>query len=340
MAKKTINLVKLGVFVLGGLLFLIILLFMIGQNENMFGSNYLLKTQVDNAAGLRAGNNVRYAGIEVGSVKKVKILNDTLIEISMVVDKTMKNVIRKNALVSLGTDGLIGNKVINIEPGVGQADLAIENDLLPFRKSLNTETMLRTLSGSNKNIQDITNELKIAVIRINESEGLWKLLNDTMLAVGLRKSVLNLQKATANADQMTFDMKQIIGDVKDGKGSVGSILRDTGIVYNLNATLTQLQNVADEADKLAADLDRVIKNIDHEIQDGDGPMHAILKDTAMVNKLNLTLDNVEKGTAAFNENMEAAKHNFLFKGYFKKQEKEKAKQQKQLDQQKQEQTPK
>ena len=111
--------------------------------------------------------------------------------------------------------------------------------------------MLSTLSGSNKNIEDITNELKIAVIRINKSEGLWKLLNDTVLAVGLRKSVLNLQKATANADQMTSDMKQIIGDVKDGKGSVGAILRDTGIVYNLNATLIQLQNVADEADKLA-----------------------------------------------------------------------------------------
>jgi len=329
MAKKTINLVKLGVFVLGGLLFLIILLFMIGQNENMFGSNYLLKTQVDNAAGLRAGNNVRYSGIEVGTVKKVIILNDTLIEISMVVDKNMKNVIRKNAIITLGTDGLIGNKVVNIEPGEGQADLAIENDLLPFRKSLNTEKMLRTLSGSNKNIQDITNELKIAVIRINESEGLWKLLNDTVLAVGLRKSVLNLQKATANADRMTSDMKQIIGDVKDGKGSVGAILRDTGIVYNLNATLIQLQNVADEADKLAGDLDQIVKNIDHEIQDGKGPLHAILKDTAMVNKLNLTLDNVEKGTAAFNENMEAAKHNFLFKGYLKKQEKEKAKQQKQ-----------
>lgn len=329
MAKKTLNLVKLGVFVLGGLLFLIILLFMIGQNENMFGSNYMLKTQVDNAAGLRVGNNVRYSGIEVGTVKKVIILNDTLIEIEMVIDKTMKKIIRKNAIITLGTDGLIGNKVVNIEPGAGQVDLAIDNDLLPFRKSLNTETMLRTLSGSNKNIEDITNELKIAVTRINESKGLWKLLNDTMLAVGLRKSVLNLQKATANADQMTSDMKQIIGDVKNGKGSVGAILRDTGIIYNLNATLMQLQNVADEADKLAGDLDKVVKNIDHEIQDGTGPMHAILKDTAMVNKLNHTLDNVEKGTAAFNENMEAAKHNFLFKGYFKKQEKEKAKQQKQ-----------
>jgi phospholipid/cholesterol/gamma-HCH transport system substrate-binding protein len=329
MAKKTLNLVKLGVFVLGGLLFLIILLFMIGQNENMFGSNYMLKTHVDNAAGLRVGNNVRYSGIEVGTVKKVIILNDTLIEISMVIDKSMKKVIRKNAIVTLGTDGLIGNKVVNIEPGAGLADIAVENDLLPFRMSINTENMLRTLSGSNKNIEDITNELKIAVVRINASEGLWKLLNDTVLAAGLRKSAINLQKATANAERMTSDMQQIIGDVKDGKGSVGKILRDTGIEYNLNATIKQLQKVADEADKLAGNLNLMVKNIDHEIQEGSGSIHAILKDTAMVNKLNMSLSNVEKGTAAFNENMEAAKHNFLFKGYFKKQEKEKAKQQKQ-----------
>jgi phospholipid/cholesterol/gamma-HCH transport system substrate-binding protein len=340
MANKPLNLIKLGVFVLGGLLFLIVLLFMIGQNENMFGSNYMLRTQVDNAAGLRAGNNVRYSGIEVGTVKKVIILNDTLIEISMVLDNNMKQVIRKNAIVTLGTDGLIGNKVVNIEPGAGMADLAVENDLLLYRMAINTETMLRTLSASNKNIEDITKGLKIAVTRINESEGLWKLLNDTMLAVGLRKSALNLQKATANAELMTKDMLIVIDDVKNGKGTVGTLLRDTGIAYNLNATIIQLQKVADEADKLAGDLDLVVKNINHEIQDGTGPMHAILKDTSMVNKLNMTLDNVEKGTAAFNENMEAAKHNFLFKGYFKKQEKEKAKQQKQLDQQKQEQTPK
>jgi phospholipid/cholesterol/gamma-HCH transport system substrate-binding protein len=337
MANKPINLIKLGVFVLGGLLFLIVLLFMIGQNENMFGSNYLLRTQVDNAAGLRAGNNVRYSGIEVGTVKKVIILNDTLIEISMVLDNSMKKVIRKNAVVSLGTDGLIGNKVVNIEPGVGQADLAAENDLLPYHTAINTETMLRTLSGSGKNIEDITKGLKIAINRINESEGLWKLLNDTMLAVGLRKSALNLQKATANAEFMTKDLRMIITDVKEGKGSVGKLLRDTGIIYNINATITELQKVADEANRLAGDLDMVVKNIDHEIQDGNGPMHAILKDTAMVNKLNVTLDNVEKGTAAFNENMEAAKHNFLFKGYFKKQEKEKAKQQQQLQKQQQQQ---
>ena len=337
MTNKPLNLIKLGVFVLGGLLFLIVLLFMIGQNENMFGSNYMLRTQVDNAAGLRAGNNVRYSGIEVGTVKKVIILNDTLIEISMVVDNKMKQVIRKNAIVTLGTDGLIGNRVVNIEPGTGMADLAVENDLLSFRMAINTETMLRTLSGSGKNIEDITKGLKIAVTRINESEGLWKLLNDTMLAVGLRKSAMNLQKATANAELMTKDLRIVIGDVKEGKGTVGSLLMDTGIVYNLNATITQLQKVAEEADKLAGDLDMVVKNIDREIQDGNGPMHAILKDTAMVNKLNLTLDNVEKGTAAFNENMEAAKHNFLFKGYFKKQEKEKQKQQQQLQKQQQKQ---
>jgi phospholipid/cholesterol/gamma-HCH transport system substrate-binding protein len=90
----------------------------------------------------------------------------------------------------------------------------------------------------------------------------------------------------------------------------------------------QLQTVSSNANKLAVDLDRMAQNLNEDIQDGSGSVNLVLSDTALAGNIKRTLVNVEKGTAAFNENMEAAKHNFLFRGYFKKQEKEKAKQQK------------
>ncbi len=77
MAKRVVNNVKLGIFVLGGLLFLVFLLYMIGKNRNMFGNTYVLKARFENVSGLVAGNNVRFSGIQAGTVKKVKILNDT-----------------------------------------------------------------------------------------------------------------------------------------------------------------------------------------------------------------------------------------------------------------------
>jgi ABC-type transport system involved in resistance to organic solvents, periplasmic component len=65
MAKRAINNVKLGAFVLSGLFLLILLLYMIGKNRNMFGSNFILKARFENVQGLKSGNNVRYAGIDV-----------------------------------------------------------------------------------------------------------------------------------------------------------------------------------------------------------------------------------------------------------------------------------
>lgn len=114
MAKKTINTIKLGVFVTAGFLFLILLLYMIGKNRNLFGPSFILKAQFENVQGLVPGNNVRYSGIEVGTVKRINILNDTVMEVVLVVSDKMKTIIRNNAVVSIGSDGLMGNKVINI----------------------------------------------------------------------------------------------------------------------------------------------------------------------------------------------------------------------------------
>ena len=134
MTKKLINNVKLGAFVLGGLLFLVLLLYMIGKNRNLFGDTYVLKARFQHVQGLVAGNNVRYSGIQAGTVKKIYLLNDTLIEVVMVVDRNLQAVIRKSALVSIGTEGFVGNKVVNIVPSNQAASLAEEGDVLMTKK--------------------------------------------------------------------------------------------------------------------------------------------------------------------------------------------------------------
>jgi phospholipid/cholesterol/gamma-HCH transport system substrate-binding protein len=115
--------------------------------------------------------------------------------------------------------------------------------------------------------------------------------------------------------------------VKAGEGPAGAILRDTAMAESLRSSVDQLKVVALHAETLANDLDSIAMNINTAVESGSGSVNLILKDTVVAGNIRRTLANVEKGTASFNENMEAMKHNFLFKGYFKKQEKEKAKQQ-------------
>lgn len=329
MAKKTVNTVKLGIFVLAGLSFLILLLYMIGKNRNIFGPAFVLKARFENVQGLVAGNNVRYAGIEIGTVKRIGILNDTLIEVVMVVDEKMKQFIRSNAIVSIGTDGLMGNKVINIAPAHAPAALVKEGDVLNVRRSPDMDDMLRTLGRTNEDVALIAANLKTTVQRINNSTALWKLLNDETLPGNFKAAGSNIQLATARAAGMAADLQTIVQNVKEGKGSVGAVLTDTAFAENLNDAILKIKEAGDRAGQLASSLDAMVNSVQQDVQNGKGTVNALLKDSAMVTKLNSSLENIQKGTDAFSENMEALKHNFLFRGYFKKQERKKQKENKQ-----------
>lgn len=311
---------KLGLFVVAGLLFLVLMLYMIGKNESLFGSNYELKVKVKNAQGLVAGNNVRFSGIETGTVKRIKIIKDTVIEIVMIIDTKMKGIIRKNSVVTIGTDGFVGNKVVNITPSSDPAPLAMEGDYLVPKKVPDTDEMLEVLSKTNQDIANIASNLKTTVNRINESKGLWNLLDDQTLPANLRRSAENIRLATARAGSMVNDLNTIVTDIKSGEGSVGSLLRDTAFAANLNEAVRKIKAVGDEADSLSAELSLLVKDVRHDVTEGKGTVYALLRDTAMAQKLNTSLDNIQKGTDGFNQNMEALKHNFLFRGYFRRLE--------------------
>lgn len=323
MAKKIVNNVRLGVFVLSGLAFLILLLFMIGKNKSLFGSTYLLKAKFGNVQGLIPGNNVRYSGIQSGTVKSIKIVNDTTIEVSMMIDLEMKDIIRKDAIASIGTDGIVGNKVVNIIPGKEHSELAQEGDVIFSKTPIDTDEILKTLSNTNRDVAEIVAGLKITVQRINNSKALWELMSDETFPKELRQSAVNLRKTTAKAGLMAEDLHTIIAGIKEGKGSVGMLLQDTAFAYNLNEAVLKMNKVGSQADQLSTDIRSMVNGVQKDINTGKGPANALLKDSVMVRNLNSSIDNLRKGTDGFNQNMEALKNSFLLRGYFKRQEREK-----------------
>ena len=323
MAIRIINSVKLGFFVMGGLIFLVLLLYMIGKNRSLFGSSYILKARFENIQGLVPGNNVRFAGIQAGTVKKIEIINDTTIEITMMIDTKMENIIRKNALASIATDGIVGNKVLNIVAVKQVEAYATEGDLLPSKKMISTDEILQTLNKTNKDVAIIAAELKKTVQHLNNSSGLWNLLDDETIPKELRIAVANIRIATQRATKMTNDLQTIVANVKNGKGSVGKLLMDSAIAQNLNDAILKINEVSNEADSITIELNNLIAGIQRDVSNGKGTIHTLLKDSMVVHKLNNSLDNIQKGTDGFNQNMEALKHNFLFRGYFRKQQKAK-----------------
>lgn len=324
MQPQTLNNAKLGLFILSGLLFLVVLLYLIGKNQNLFGDTYELKARFENVQGLVPGNNVRYAGIEAGTVKSIRIVNDTTLEVTMVIEKSMNTIIRKNAVLSIGTEGIVGNKVINIIPSHEHAGLAAEGDVLVSRRSVDTDEMLQVLSQTNRDVALIAAGLKNTVERINNSKALWSLLDDQSLPANLRKSVINIRAATAKAVSMTEQLDMVIADMKEGKGSMGMLLRDSSFASGLTEAVRKINQAGDQVNAVIGDVNTTVGLLRKDVQEGKGVIHAFLRDTVLVHKIQMSLTNIEKGTDGFNQNMEALKHNFFFRGYFKKIEKEKA----------------
>lgn len=328
MNKSISNTIKLGVFIVAGLSFLILLLYMVGKDQNLFGDTYLLKARFQNVQGLMAGNNVRFSGIKAGTVKKINILSDTVIEVTLVMDKKMINIIRKNAIASIGNEGLVGNKVVNIVPASQHDAYAVEGDILQSKKAIDTDEMLQTLYKTNNDLAVISNEVKTTIQQINNSNALWNLLNDNYIPTALRASVTNIRKASENAALMADNLNDLVIEMKNGKGSIGELLTDTSFSRNLNEAILKIKSVGNVADSLAIQIREVVEGVRQDINHGKGAVNAVLKDSTLVIKLNASLDNIQKGTEGFNQNMEALKHHALFRGYYKKLEKQQKKEEK------------
>ncbi|HEY9009358.1 MAG TPA: MlaD family protein [Ohtaekwangia sp.] len=317
MKAKGVDNAKVGMMVLAGLAFLILTLYMIGKNRNLLGSSFTIQAVLTNVNGLVPGNNVRFKGIDVGTVKSIHVQSDSAVLVTMTIDETMKPYIRKNAVASIGTDGLMGNKLININSQNIPAPLIETDDILQSRKPVETDEMLRTLNTTNNNIERISHNLYEITEKLNSSESLWTLLSDTSITKDLKRAVMDFKTAGGNTAVMTAGARDLVIKLQHGNGLANTLFTDTTLSNRLAQSLAQIEQASHQTSAMMGDLKLVVD----QMQQGEGTAGLLLKDTLLRQSLFRSAVNIEQGTNRFNQNMEALKTNFLFRKYFRKQEK-------------------
>ncbi len=318
MAQQTSKNIRVGAFVLVGTILLIFSLCLIGAKQNLFGSTFELKAQFKNVNGLMPGNNVRFTGIDVGTVKSVEIINDSTVNVTMVIEDKVQAFIKKNSTAMVGTDGLMGNKLINILTSNEPAASVNDGDFLASKNPLGTDDMMRTLNMTNENVRDITIDLKNIVSRLNSPNTLWSILMDTIVADNVKQAIVNIKVTGERTAVITGDLSRIVKHIKDGKGTVGALIADTSFAIRLNQSIVNIKLITDSLALVTGDMHYITS----KVKKGEGGIGTVLMDTTFVNNLNATMKNVKSGTKNFDENMEALKHNILLRNYFKKKEKE------------------
>ena len=313
MSEGTKN-IRLGLFVTIGTLLLIAALYFIGSRQNLFGSSFRISANFYNVNGLMKGNNVRFDGIDVGTVESIEIISDSAVKVVMVIEDNVKEFIKKNAVASVGTDGLMGNKLVNINAGKGEALPINEGDVLQTLKPIEMDEMVRTLNETNTNMMHISSNLRNITDRINSKNSLWNLLMDTVVAENVKSSIVNLKLATNKSVIITGDLQFISSYIRNGKGSLGALITDTALSARVNQTVVKLKSVSDSAAILEGDIGQIVSNLKH----GKGTVGVLLNDTTLIHDLNKSIRSIDKGASSFNENMEALKYTWPFKKYFKK----------------------
>jgi phospholipid/cholesterol/gamma-HCH transport system substrate-binding protein len=320
--KETSHNIKLGLFVITGLLLLIVGLYFVGSNKNMFNKTFVLTTTFQNINGLTTGNNVRYSGMNVGTVDKITLVNDSVVLVKMIIDNKYKNFIRKNSVAAIGTDGLMGNKLVNIQLGSADFPYVDEGDEILSQSAVNTESMMRTLETTNQNVALVSENLKTIMLDITAGKGnVYSLLVDTTVAGTFHSALHNIALVSGNLKTSSQQLQALFTDINSGKGTLGLLLKDSTTSNQVKAIITNIKISSEQLSSATSEANDVFK----KANTGNGPVSTLVNDTAFSTDLKQSMQNIQTASEKLNENLEALKHSFLLRGYFRKQDKAKKK---------------
>lgn len=322
MRKTNNEKLKLGIFVIIGLLLFVVAIYLIGNRQNMFVKTFTVSANFNNVNGLMQGNNVRYSGINIGTVKTISMINDSTINVNMVIEEKMVQHIKKDAIATIGTDGLVGNMIVNIIPGNGDAAIISSGDVIKSYTKIRTSEMLNTLNVTNENAALLTAKLLNIADAMADSKGTFgMLLNDTIVSNNLKQTVNQLRIMSIDANKSMKSLNSIINSVNFNESVAGVLLNDSIEAQKVRIVLTNLETSTH-------DIKEVINNLNERITDyknGKGAVNYLFKDEEFVKNLEQSIKNINEGTDKFNQNMEALKHNFLTRSYFRKLERQQRK---------------
>lgn len=319
MEKTAKQKLSLGIFVVLSTLILIIALYFIGNRQHLFQKNTILKAQFYNVNGLQMGNNVRFSGIDVGTVSKIDMISDSTIIVEMRIRKENATFIRKNAIASIGSDGLVGNMIVNITPENTSAVLVISGDTLRTSSKIATDDMLSTLSVTNQNAALLTADLLKITTQILEGEGTISLfLNDAQAAQDLKETIAKIKQTSEQASQSMYDINEFSRLLKKEGTVAHTLFADTTSGNSLKNVITNVEFSSENLTAATAQLQQIITSIENS----KGTLNYIVNDTLLPKDIEATVREIKQSSERLNENMEALQHNILFRGYFNKLERQ------------------
>jgi phospholipid/cholesterol/gamma-HCH transport system substrate-binding protein len=325
-----------GLFVILGIGFFTAILFLIGSSHNIFGRHVEFYSDFSNIAGLQNGAGVRVSGLDAGTVTGIDIPagSATKFHVRLHVASKVRQMIRIDSMVSIETEGIVGDKYVSIGPGTPGATEAFNGATLLSKEPLDIKAVMEKgsalLNDVDRSVNDVQGRLDVAL------DSVTKTVNHVNgLVVAVQPDVRIM---AANARQLTARIDGIVADLNEGKGPIGLLLKDEAtrsqlqaILSNVQQAASNLRSVSEGADQIIVDLksrdlaqqaEVTLANVQAISQQLNEAMKGVFAPDETGNdgatNLRETLSNLNRGTTNLAEDTEALKHEFFFRGFFKR----------------------
>lgn len=194
--------IRLGLFVLVGIGLFILAIFIIGKQKNLFNPVFKLSTIFYNVSGLQVGNNVRFSGINVGTVDKISIISDSTVQVDMLIRNDVKRFVKSDCIVAIGSEGLIGDRLLIITQGSADTTLVKHKQFLASAEPVETDAIMASLEVTAGNAEIISEELAAIMIQINSGKGtLGRLIKDPNIASDINETISNLKASSKGLNE-------------------------------------------------------------------------------------------------------------------------------------------
>ncbi len=262
MKKSEKNSIKLGLFITIGLALFAFIIYYLGANKNFFVSTTQIHAEFKNVDGLKEGSVVRFAGIDVGTVQQISIVSDSTVLISMVIDNKARDFIKKNSVASIGSEGLIGSKLVKISSGSPGLSPIENGDQLPVSEPMTLDEAIAMVLETGKEAQNIIHNFSEISDMVRNGEGfLGSIITDTILKNETLNIVKQLKASSGNISQFSGDFADMASRIKNGEGTIGRLITEDDVANKVDDLLDSLKLASHHAVSGAKSLSEFTKKL-------------------------------------------------------------------------------
>lgn len=299
---------KVGFLVFSSLTILIITIYLIGSKDNLFASKITVYSAFQDIKGVVVGNNVRFSGINVGTVKSIEMNAENTVVLSLSIAEKYAKFIYKDCLVEIGQDGFVGNKLINISSGNISSGRIHDADTLVAKHGIDYENILSQAGEIIVSAKSTVESLNSILAKIDSGKGdIGRLLNEDNLTSELEIATKKLNSMLANIDGITQKINK-------GEGDIGKLINDNKLTDKANSILTSLEQTLVQTNQITSDLQTTTQ----QINDGNGVVSKLLNNKSTANSIDSTILKVQESLEQFDKTAIAIQESWLLRMFSKK----------------------